>query len=993
MSDNYLATYQIGQGRAVVFNSFPVRAYPWQDSEFVSWDQRVDPEYMMAELGRSLLWAGGKEPQVEIVGTPPARWDIPWGQSKGQTGGWLLNVLGPKRDLTVSWRVRDLQNQVWLEERKTVAGAEGQIEVPCTLPDLGAGAYYLDVFIDGPQGRENYGYSGIRVATPYKVAFKAERLGVEPGTPIRDEAMVQPVEGQENLPHVTSLLLKLVDNEDRVLDQQTLNMRVNAPVPFTFQTDPFYSTQLRVIPEVVAEGRSAAAYGYQAYNQLKRRQDQFNVLIWGEAGGAYGFYGWRRAWRTGLTVSQGPKTWANLAYSPCNFSLRDVTPKPDPATGVLTLPQGCWNDPEQFGKYLDTLDKVWQGGTQAPVWVYDMSDEGPHSGCDLHPRGVAAYQDWLREQYQDDLDALNQEWGSQYTAWEDVTVLDPTDNMETKARDAGHYARWSDRKHWAEVNFARNVIGAEMKRARQFDPQALVGFEGAGAMWGIDYDELLANSGFTGMYRGIALEMLRSLAPRGYPYGYWMGYSSSGERCTRAAWDQVIQGANSLWYFIFDYDWFGPNNEPYPDRQEFIDNCVLPLRRGLGNLLMRMEMPHDGLGVYYSVAACHASELSDSAKWNSNLLATENTVLALQDLGYQWVFTTKPRMLAGDLQKRGIKVLFLPFIQPLGEDEVEALTRFVQQGGTVIADQRPGVMSGHCRPWENGPADRLFGIHRTGPGNPVRIQGRATTQFLGQPLPLLVHNANADADLKAGTAVPGATLDGQPVFLVNKLGKGQAILLNFHLTQYTGHRDMARGQEVRDFLRALMGALNIKPRLGRTAPKGEELTYTQTATWNEGNVWMYALYKTDGDPTPVEVVLPQKRFVFDLSEGEKGNTDRVQVSKLLPGHAHFLATYPYDPGRPVIRPSATSAQSGETVNFQIAMSGVPGNEKGVFSFYTRLVNPRGEWVDVIPWSVQGQGGKAMTRVRFAYNDMPGDWTLQVREITTGRGATATVQKK
>ena len=106
-----------------------------------------------------------------------------------------------------------------------------------------------------------------------------------------------------------------------------------------------------------------------------------------------------------------------------------------------------------------------------------------------------------------------------------------------------------------------------------------------------------------------------------------------------------------------------------------------------------------------------------------------------------------------------------------------------------------------------------------------------------------------------------------------------------------------------------------------------------------------------------------------------------------------LATYPYDPGTPVVKPSATTAAGGETVNFDISMPGAPGTETGTFSFYTRLVNPKGEWVDAVPWSVQGKGGKAATHLRLAYNDMPVTWTLQVREITTGRSATATVQKK
>jgi len=158
-----------------VFQNFPVRAYPWQDSDFVSWDQRVDPEYMLAELGRSILYAGNKAAGGDRL-RPPAKWDLAWGQSKGEAGSWMLNVVGPKRDLNVSWRVRDLQNKVGSRTTSPAwRGGAGGMSLHAARP--GRGTYYLDVFIDGPQGRENYGYSGIRIATPYQVVFKPEKTG------------------------------------------------------------------------------------------------------------------------------------------------------------------------------------------------------------------------------------------------------------------------------------------------------------------------------------------------------------------------------------------------------------------------------------------------------------------------------------------------------------------------------------------------------------------------------------------------------------------------------------------------------------------------------------------------------------------------------------------------------------------------------------------------------------------------------------------------
>jgi hypothetical protein len=44
--------------------------------------------------------------------------------------------------------------------------------------------------------------------------------------------------------------------------------------------------------------------------------------------------------------------------------------------------------------------------------------------------------------------------------------------------------------------------------------------------------------------------------------------------------------------------------------------------------------------------------------------------------------------------------------------EVEALRRFVQRGGWLIADSQTALMDGHCKRLPKGQLDDLFGIER-----------------------------------------------------------------------------------------------------------------------------------------------------------------------------------------------------------------------------------------------------------------------------------------
>ena len=216
--------------------------------------------------------------------------------------------------------------------------------------------------------------------------------------------------------------------------------------------------------------------------------------------------------------------------------------------------------------------------------------------------------------------------------------------------------------------------------------------------------------------------------------------------------------------------------------------------------------------------------------------------------------------------------------------------------------------------------------------------------------------------------------------------RGPAVLLNFHVTQYIGEREMKKGKAQRDLFQAFTGALGLKPRLARTDGAGGELIRTETITWTKGNVTLYALYRDGGPTGPAEIACLEKRHVFDLRTGAKGEVDRFKIDALKPGYAHFFAAYPYDPGQPAVQTEKATVSRGDNAAFTIRMAGVPKDEQGVFSFETRLLNPSGEWVDVIPWSVQSVGGTATVRFRAAYNDPPGQWTLSVREITTGRKA-------
>ncbi len=125
--------------------------------------------------------------------------------------------------------------------------------------------------------------------------------------------------------------------------------------------------------------------------------------------------------------------------------------------------------------------------------------------------------------------------------------------------------------------------------------------------------------------------------------------------------------------------------------------------------------------------------------------------------------------------------------------ECAAARRFVERGGTLIADSRTAPMDEHCKMQPRGQLDDLFGV------------GRTDSVFAPGPAPLTAADAAArPPQLGVGTAEPGIRVlpgaralyrdrRGTPAVIVRNHGKGRTIYLNALITDY--HRSRLRPPE------------------------------------------------------------------------------------------------------------------------------------------------------------------------------------------------------
>ena len=142
----------------------------------------------------------------------------------------------------------------------------------------------------------------------------------------------------------------------------------------------------------------------------------------------------------------------------------------------------------------------------------------------------------------------------------------------------------------------------------------------------------------------------------------------------------------------------------------------------------------------------------------------------------------------GILEGSAFKLLILPRAQALSPEELRAIKQFVNRGGVVLADLRPGVSDEHCKPYGKGALDGVFGVVQN-TKRPELKEAVVEVPFSadGKPEPLCEALTDAALSVDRGEALGKA--GDTPVMITHQYGKGRALLLNFSLDPYVQFKE------------------------------------------------------------------------------------------------------------------------------------------------------------------------------------------------------------
>ena len=835
---DYITAYKLREGRAVWLN-YPAHAL--SPSRPFTWRNLAEYDYRMLPIGRAALWAAGKDGAVAVKTILSDDTVLIGREDKALPGDVVISgTQAMSGTVLLSLRRADDGLDMDLGKQAIEVKANGTAVVPVILPRLRAGDYYLSAIVKSKQGVEAAGAKLLTIESPFGVAgVTTDSDFVERGDKISGVVSVRGV-----LPKSARLVVRFRDSYNRILSQQEIMPQPNqSDYPFSTTAGAFDTIVMRA-EAVVLDGAGEVESKCAEFTVPKRRQGQFNFVMWDGPQDVLGYYAWRHLQDVGYNtcllgsfgLSKQPSVMRACDASLVPYSTRIL----DDKNADGSMKPVCWNHEPAVSEYVQKIVDNQINLRKQGVFVYSLGDEGVTKGCCVHPSCIAAYRKWLQSQY-GTIDKLNASWNEKYTSFDQVNLLSDKDNMELQARKTCP-PRWFDREAFARHNLAQ-FSGRFGERYKVLDPQGITGFEGTGG-FGDDYDQILAYNGFYGPYPSIGDDLVRSAARRDQIRSNWMGYSKTGDALSDAAWRMVMKGLDSCWYWMWDGigSWKGvlsPTIDYFECTADFL-NEMKPVREGLGDLLLNSEWAHSGIGIFYSLPSAIGGGIEEGGTYLQPQQDHETWLQMTYDLGQDARYVTSGMLAKGVLTNSEFKVLCLPMTQAMSPEEAQIIRQFVQSGGTVIADVRPGIFDGHLKAVPAGLLDDVFGIRRQGRGKAQQTEVALKGVLGATPLDMKLQT-RIDPDIRANGAKALGAVGDVPVGLVNQFGKGQAVLLNFQLV--TAKEEDQQAADMRQLLAALYRFGKTQPPVGVASPDGAPLPATETRVWRDGDALVFGMWR------------------------------------------------------------------------------------------------------------------------------------------------------
>lgn len=603
---------------------------------------------------------------------------------------------------------------------------------------------------------------------------------------------------------------------------------------------------------------------------------------------------------------------------------------------------------------------------------------------------LGKFQQALQESYES-LDALNAAWRSNFGDWDFIEVP-----KGVGPGAEGPAAPWIDFRVFMDNQFTA-FHGWAHSQVAATDTAAQTGARFAGdasPYRGCRWPDLFRVLDFAAAdYTPLFLDKVRSYAKP----GSWSGVSlpdaafAGGERLASwLPWRLALNQVPALWIdgLWGDADnaapasWMGPDGVA-TTALETLSGTVTAIRETVGPLFYAASRPAVRVAVYDSHYSRHLCEVDNPYALSLDQ-AQQAAAQQLRLAAYEFRFVDKGQLTA--LDPKEFPALVLPLCRALDGAEREALRAYVERGGALVADVAPGTLDAHGVRQNPSGLEEVFGIQASEKQSISRAALMAASAAGTDAKDAGWALVDGSIALQGGVALADA--GGTPAWIVNRFGVGHTLLLNHPF------RDV-RTEEKRRIVPAEMEAIAVFLRDLPEMPENPGVTSEpflgQIYAYTLGETRIYAI-QADLDAPRQEVRLPlqAKDAAYNALTGEQVRRPHRHKFRMAPGAAEVITCLPYALDELVVQ-SPELVHAGQRLPVQILAQPEGETKPGRHIFIVDLV-PQNK--PPLPWYrriISADLGAADFYLPLARNEMPGWYTLRVRDSLTGTVVTRTLK--
>ncbi len=605
------------------------------------------------------------------------------------------------------------------------------------------------------------------------------------------------------------------------------------------------------------------------------------------------------------------------------------------------------------------------------------------------------FRNWLKKQY-GSLEELNRSWEMNYGSWDEVVAM-----TSAEAKKHTSFAPWQDHRTFNEWNLA-DAIGRIVKGLKKSDPDnsySLSGTQNPTAFNAWEWYQLSQALGALQSYGGEQTVMQRCFAPRKLIWQTWTGYDQSLAVLEQKILTNLIQGATG--FSVYSGDFYVNPDYTLPPRAIELKKALGRYQNGPAEAIMNSTLVTYPIAFLYSPASVKTDWILGADDLRVEEINGYRTLLF--DLGLNYDYIASAQVEKDGIDASKYRILFLSAVSAMSGKEMNDVRKFVEDGGTVVADFLPGGYDAHGKKNPGVMLADVFGIKNT---KPTMVQNRAELEGLKETvsgltldgLKISVKAFESGVEPLTAKSIAKITCKGEeyPAVLVNRYGKGTAVYLAASLpgtvADWAEMRYMKNNNQnlkvMYSFLEGLLKPHGIKP--FATAPT---LTACELVVRRNGPAYLLGIIRQNAQAVNLDpkenthtVYLPEKFHIYDLLNNRYVGYGSQFNFIFGPATQSLFALLPYKPGKPEVEWKKNGA--GFIAGITLAGDAKQWTDH---IFRVCLSDPDGKENPAYSELLFGNGNHAEFRFKLPLDAGKGTWLLRVTDVLTGESVTVPVK--